>query len=426
MKNKERLNYFVFRLPYDRIRSGYYSDKYFLRTCEILKKDRRKVKVLYQFFLKKEAVVCGIDEALAILKTCTGYYKDEEKAQKLFKEIITLDRLIARFSFKPSKKLLELYKKRIVLREKLNALWVDKSRSLKVKALYDGEIVKPYEIILTIEGNPAYFAYLETLLLGVIARATSTATAVWRVKKAAEGKPILFFSARFDHFWNQATDGYAAMVAGASGVSTDAQGDWWGIESMGTIPHSLIASYSGNTSLAAIKFDKYIHHKVNRIVLVDWENDCIGTTFKVLKDFYYKIFGVKPPKLEDLSKVIGKGKGKIWGVRFDTAENLRDFSVEPVNEKSLGVCPQLVFKARKEFDKYGLHNLKIVVSGGFDEKKIELFEKLNVPADAYGVGSSLLKSKIDITADVVKVNGKPCAKFGRYPGDYSRLKSVKL
>ncbi len=69
-------------------------------------------------------------------------------------------------------------------------------------------------------------------------------------------------------------------------------------------------------------------------------------------------------------------------------------------------------------------NFKEQIEMSFDEKKIELFEKLGVPADAYGVGSRLLKEKIDITADVVEVNGKPCAKVGRRRIDNPRLKRV--
>jgi len=102
---------------------------------------------------------------------------------------------------------------------------------------------------------------------------------------------------------------------------------------------------------------------------------------------------------------------------------LRDKSVVPKDESSFGVCPELVWRARQEFDKVGL-NLKIVVSGGFDEKKIDLFERLGVPADAYGVGSRLLREKVDITADIVEVNGRHCAKVGRYKIENPRLKKV--
>nr|WP_240739249.1 hypothetical protein [Marinitoga lauensis] len=112
------------------------------------------------------------------------------------------------------------------------------------------------------------------------------------------------------------------------------------------------------------------------------------------------------------------------GVRFDTSGSLRDKSVVPKDKSSLGVNPELVWRARQIFDKYGLNDLKILVSGGFDAEKIKLFETLDVPVDSYGVGSKLLKEKIDFTADIVEVNGKHCAKVGRKKGDFSRLTTI--
>jgi nicotinate phosphoribosyltransferase len=111
-------------------------------------------------------------------------------------------------------------------------------------------------------------------------------------------------------------------------------------------------------------------------------------------------------------------------VRFDTSGSLRDASVVPQDRWSLGVCPELVYRARQVFDEHGLHDLKIIVSGGFDAERIELFENLGLPVDSYGVGSSLFKEKIDVTADVVAVDGKPCAKVGRKMGNFARLNPV--
>ena len=76
---KTRLDPKVFKVPIDKIRAGYYSDKYFIRVSEILQKERHNPRVLYQFFVRKPAVIVGIDEALAILQYCVGYYSDEEK-----------------------------------------------------------------------------------------------------------------------------------------------------------------------------------------------------------------------------------------------------------------------------------------------------------------------------------------------------------
>jgi nicotinate phosphoribosyltransferase len=44
--------------------------------------------------------------------------------------------------------------------------------------------------------------------------------------------------------------------------------------------------------------------------------------------------------------------------------------------------------------------------------------------DAYGVGSSLLRGSSDYTADVVRVDGRPCAKVGREERPNPRLQPV--
>lgn len=428
MAEKTRLAPYVFKVPIERVRAGYYADKYFTRYVDILRKDNLHQKVVYQIFPRADAVVAGLDEACAILRCGTGYYTDEGKAASLFRDLLQIENELARAEYRIEISRIESHTtRRLQIREELMSLWVDKWHEIKVLALFDGDRAADKEPVLVIEGDPAYFGTLETLVLGVIARATSTATSVSKVVAASQGKPVIFFSARFDHHWVQATDGYAAFMAGAFGVSTDANADYWGSEAQGTIPHALISCYQGNTSAAALAFDRNMPASVNRLVLVDWENDCLGTTERVVGDFYRHFTGQEfIPGRSDPSPVIGRGKGKIWGVRFDTSGALRDISVEPRDESSLGVNPQLVWKARRRFDELGLQDLKIMVSGGFGVEKISLFERLGVPVDMYGVGSTLLRNKIDMTADVVEVAGKPAAKVGRKKGDFSRLVPVNL
>src|SRR2546423_100878 len=62
----------IFRLPTERIRQGYYSDAYFVYTKETLEAEGRRPQVTMQVFQKKESVLGGIDEAIAILKLCSG------------------------------------------------------------------------------------------------------------------------------------------------------------------------------------------------------------------------------------------------------------------------------------------------------------------------------------------------------------------
>lgn len=424
--NKTRLNPNVFKVPIDKIRAGYYSDKYFLRVSEILRKEQYNPRVLYQFFVRKPAIVVGLDEALAILKYCTGYYRDEDQSNALYRELREVQyQLYAASPSNDEEKVIRLAANRTKIRRQLNELWVDCRDQIQVKALYDGDTVSPWDPFMTIEGPQQYFAYLETVLLGVIARPTAIATATAKVVNAARGKPILFFPARFDHFWVQATDGYAAMKAGAFGVSTDANADYWGSVGSGTIPHALIGAYHGSTSAACLAFDRQIDATVNRIALVDWDNDCIGTTLEIVKAYYKEYYGENAEDSAHWHNVIGPGKNKLWGVRFDTSGTLRDKSVVPQDRWSLGVCPELVYRARETFDRYGLQKLHIIVSGGFDAERIEMYENLAVPVDVYGVGSSLFKEKIDVTADVVLVEGTPCAKVGRKAGNFDRLSEAE-
>src|SRR3712207_7394652 len=102
-----------------------------------------------------------------------------------------------------------------------------------------------------IDDDYAAFARLETVFLGCMARRTLVMRNVKEVVDAARGKPILYFPARHDHWLVQTGDGWAAHVAGAIGVSTDAQASWWGGRGVGTVPHGLIAAYGGGTLRAS-------------------------------------------------------------------------------------------------------------------------------------------------------------------------------
>jgi len=48
-----------------------------------------------------------------------------------------------------------------------------------------------------------------------------------------------------------------------------------------------------------------------------------------------------------------------------------------------------------------------------------------VPVNAYGVGSSLFQGRFDFTADVVRHEGRPCAKVGREYRPNPRLERVQ-
>ena len=236
---RSRLDAEVFALPVDRLREGYYTDAYFNGAKRVLESKGLHPRATMQVFQKTEgAVLGGMDEALAMLRLCSGRFEGEGEAR----------------------------------------VWVDGWEELAVHALYDGDELSAWETVLTIEGDYSLFAHLETVYLGVLSRRTLVGTNVRRVVEAARGKPILFFPARFDHYRVQTGDGYAAHVAGAIGVSTDAQASWWGGKGIGTVPHALIAAYGGDTVAATAAFADIHHPEVNVTALVDWDNDCVATS----------------------------------------------------------------------------------------------------------------------------------------------------
>ena len=61
----------IFDLPVEKIHEGYYTDEYFNRTRQVLLEDARHPRVVMQVFQKKEALLAGIDEAIAVLELCS-------------------------------------------------------------------------------------------------------------------------------------------------------------------------------------------------------------------------------------------------------------------------------------------------------------------------------------------------------------------
>ena len=151
-----RLDPAIFRLPVDRLRAGYYSDAYFVNAKNLLEAEGKHPRVTMQAFQKHDSILGGIDEAIAILKLCSGHSE--------------------------------------------NATWVDGWDQLDVRALHEGDRIGPRETVLTIEGDYSLFAHLETAYLGVLARRSLVMRNVHEVVEAAGGKEIFYFPARHDHW----------------------------------------------------------------------------------------------------------------------------------------------------------------------------------------------------------------------------------
>lgn len=440
----KRLSNETFKLDVERMKAGWYSDKYFTNInkmlCALSKEgysyagDHHNLparidptdilvgdmEVEMQWFTRRpgKTIVVGLDKALEMIRLCTGYFDGES--------------------------------------------FVNTADNLEVWAIQDGDMVEsegdPLKVqpVIRVRGRYRDFATLETPTLGILTRSSRIATNVYETFKAADGKPVLFFPARFDSHEVQASDGYAYNIALqrfnmdstkelGPYISTDAQGDWWGGAGGGTIAHAAIASFLGDTAEAMMAFARILPVEIPRIALVDFNNDCVKDSLLVLEAMFKRYFDfVISGEMEEAKKYI------LYGVRLDTSGSLRDVSVPPMGDPGLdlGVTPRLVFAVREaitdawkswalpsdwvEFAKDYCGQVKIVVSGGFNPDKIRRFEKLRVPADIYAVGSSLFSNYgstiTDFTADVVKINvhGEwlDMAKVGRRSLDNPALKRV--
>ncbi len=358
---RERLAPETFRLPLDKIRSGYYSDAYFNHSKALLEAENRHPRVLMQVFQRKESILGGIDEAVAVLKSCAG-------------------------------------------RRGPDGTWIEGFDQLDVRALHEGDRIEPWETVMTIEGDYTLFAHLETVYLGCLARRSLVMRNVREVVDAAGGKPILFFPARHDHWLVQTGDGWSAHVAGVIGVSTDAQASWWGGRGVGTVPHALIAAYGGDTVAAAGAFARRYAGEMNITVLVDFENDSVATALAVADALGPRLWGVR---LDTSDSLADRAMAERYG-----------------EDAPRGVAPELVRVVREELDAAGHPGVNLVVSGGFTADRIRAFQAAGVPVDAYGVGSSLLRGANDFTADIVMTDGMPSAKVGRGLRPNSRLQPV--
>ena len=378
----------MFRLPVERIRSGYYSDAYFNHTKLLLEQDGRHPEVVMQVFGRRHGggLLGGIDEAIAVLRAGAG-------------------------------------------RALADGSWESGWDALEVRALYEGDPIGEFEPVMTIAGDYALFAHLETVYLGCLARRTAIMTNVRDVVEAARGKPIFYFPARHDHWLVQTGDGWAAHVAGAIGVSTDAQASWWGGLGIGTVPHSLIAAFGGDTVAAARAFADRFAGDMNITVLVDFDNNSLETALAVAEALGDRLWGVRldtAGRLIDRTLAGQAGADAVEALERQAAQGAAGLGQRAGDPPPLaGVSRELVAAVRAGLDDAGFGRVRIVASGGFTIERIEAFEREGVPVDAYGVGSALLRARADFTADIVAVDGRPVAKAGRARWPAERLELVR-
>ena len=264
----------------------------------------------------------------------------------------------------------------------------------QVDALEEGATMRAKEVVLRIRARYAAFGLYETALLGMLAQTTGWATAARAIVDAATPAPVISFGARHVHPNVAARLEYAAIIGGCISCATPAGARLAGKPPSGTIPHAMVLIF-GDTVQATQAFDKWMPREINRIALVDTFHDEAQEALRI-------------------ARALGD---RLWGIRLDTP-----------SERGR-VTPDLVKEVRARLDQAGFPSVKIVVSGGVDLERVNLFKATGAPVDAYGVGSAISAAPpIDFTGDLKEIDGKPMAKRGRIPGitENPRLRRIIL
>jgi len=223
-----------------RIKNYWYTAAYFIKTTKIVEENSPNKIVTMQFFQRKDNVIlCGIDEAIALIHT---------------------------FAYNPNQ--------------------------LKIEALNDGDLIMAGEPVLKITGLYQDFGFLESLIDGVLARRSSVSTNVYHTVKAAAPTNVFFMGDRQDAYINQQGDGYSAYIGGIAAQCTYAHGEWWGAEGGGTMPHALIQIMGGDTLKACQAYKKtFPNEKVT--ALVDFHNDVIKDSLIVAREMKENLAAVR-------------------------------------------------------------------------------------------------------------------------------------
>ena len=250
---------------------------------------------------------------------------------------------------------------------------------IKVWWMREGTLFHPLEPVVILEGNYSDFALYETALLGLLCQASGVATRAARCKKVSKGKLIYHFGARRMHPGITPMIDRASYIGGCDGVAVGASAKLLGEDPVGTIPHSLILLV-GDTVEATCLFHEVIEPLVRRVALIDTIGD---------------------EKFESIRVAEKLGKD-LFAVRLDTPSSRRGNFLEILKE------------VRWELDLRGYKDVKLFVSGGINEERID---RLSSVADAFGVGTWISNAPvIDFSLDIVEVEGKPFSKKGKRSG----------
>ncbi len=362
-----------------------YTDKYFLRTREILEKEGLNPTAKAQVFVRKgPGVVAGMDEALDLISK----YATETK----------------------------------------------------VMGLKDGMTYEPGEVLMTLEGPIQDYVTLETTYLGILAHNLTMANdgkevdlqevenKARAVVEAAKGRPVLYMGARHYHMNQDAEIAAAAIRGGFTGTSTDVGSAVLGQRGVGTIPHVLenVMAHKYGMNRAVVEatkaFDKHMDKEIPRIALIDYNNCEITDAINTARE----VPSLSAVRVDTCGENLAQGALRdAYGLKDLVG---RDVDVLKEDEKywfGNGVTVTGVYALRKGLDNAGFGNVGILLTSGFgNPEKVKAFTRAEQMLETKlfdGLGCGQLAPSRTTTMDVFEVEGNPISKVGRYERPNQRL-----
>jgi len=216
-------------------------------------------------------------------------------------------------------------------------------------AVPEGTVLFAGEPMLTLRAPIVEAQIPETYLLSALSFQSLVATKAARCVEVSGGRGIVEFGTRRAHTPEAGVLGArAAYLGGCAGTSNTLAGFRYGIPVMGTVAHSWVMSFSGETEsfrqIERLLGDSAVH-------LID--------TYDTIKGAHRAAQSAHP----------------FWGVRLDSG----DFVA-------------LSHQVRTILDEAGHADAKIMVSGDLDEYRIRDVLAAGAPIDCFGVGTQLATS----------------------------------
>jgi nicotinate phosphoribosyltransferase len=259
-----------------------------------------------------------------------------------------------------------------------------------IHAVPEGTAIFPNEPLLRIRAPLPVAQLLETRVLNAVHYASLVTTKASRIVDAAGERGVVDFGARRAHGVDAAfTAARATWIAGGGGSSNMVAGHRLGIPVVGTMAHSFVQSHPDELSA----FRVFTAHYPETTLLVDT---------------YDTIEGVR--NVVRLAEEQGP-QFRVRAIRLDSGD-LDDLSRQ----------------ARTMLDEAGLSQMRILASGGLDERRIAGLIERGAPIDGFGVGTDLVVSSdvptIDFAYKLVTYQGQPRLKGSTGKGTLPGAKQV--